>query len=325
MKVSSLFVAFVLSIVLTGCFKGEGQVRIDSNVQNAIIYIDGDKKGMTGDGYTTIILDEGDHEVRIYKEIDKEWYYEGTQKIFVGANSSVKVKIDTDKKPTEYKMQLIAKEKTREKKAEEERLAKEKKAEEERLAKEKKAEEERLAREKKAEEERLAKEKKAEEERLAREKKEREERLVQKQQERELKLIKTSKKLGFIVYPEDVFIDFDSGLIWQDNQAVVTSKKPIVTQANYKAKNYTDTWGDTATSYCRKLTLEGYSDWRLPTKTELEALYLSKEDLKYVSFDYYWSSSNYGNYQWSVYFGNGRVQYANKSDNLYVRCVRAGQ
>jgi hypothetical protein len=113
MKVS-LFIALILSIVLTGCFKGEGQVRIDSDIENAIIYIDGDKKGMTGDGYTTIIIEEGNHEVRIYKEKDKEWFYEGTQNIFVGANSSVKVKIDTDKKPTEFRLKILEREKLEE-------------------------------------------------------------------------------------------------------------------------------------------------------------------------------------------------------------------
>ena len=214
MKVSSLFVAFVLSIVLTGCFKGEGQVRIDSDVQNATIYIDGDKKGMTGDGYTTIILDEGDHEVRIYKEIDKEWYYEGTQKIFVGANSSVKVKIDMDKKPTEFRLKR-----------------------------------------QKAEEERLAREKKEREERLAREKKEREERLPKKQ----AWVAKHQK--------EGIFADYDQKLFWQDDATAESVRKPWITQANYDAKNYMDTSGDTATTHCKNLTLAGYSDWRLPIKT----------------------------------------------------------
>ena len=133
MKVS-IFIALLISIILTGCFKGEGQVRIESDIQNAIIYIDGDKKGMTGDGATTIILEEGEHKVRVYKEKNEEWFYEGTQDIFVGENSSVKIKIDTDTKPTEFRLKRLAKAK----KAEEERLAREKKAEEERLAREKK-------------------------------------------------------------------------------------------------------------------------------------------------------------------------------------------
>lgn len=294
MKVSSLFVAFVLSIVLTGCFKGEGQVRIDSDVQNAIIYIDGDKKGMTGDGYTTIILDEGDHEVRIYKEIDKEWYYEGTQNIFVGANSSVKVKIDMDKKPTEFRL---------------ERLAKEKKAEEERLLREKKEREERLAKEKKEREERLAREKKAEEERLAREKQEMEERFMRDK--------------------ERTFRDYKQKLVWQDNPEVESIIKPWITSANfYDAKNYNDTSGDTATTYCKNLSLAGHNDWRLPTVTELESLYASKKDLKYVRSTGYWSSNTSLNtiyYALVVYFNNGHSGRDGKNDSNYVRCVRAGQ
>ncbi len=140
-----MFIILVTAMLLTGCFKEEGQVRIISDVQNAIIYIDGDKKGMTGDGYTTIILEEGEHKVRVYKERGEEWYYEGVKNVFVGAKSSVKINISTSSKPTGFRLARLA----REKKAEEERLAREKKAEKERLAREKKAEEERLAREKK--------------------------------------------------------------------------------------------------------------------------------------------------------------------------------
>jgi len=100
-----IVIILIITLFLSGCFKEDGQIRIASDIDNAIIYIDGDKKGMTGDGYTTIIIEEGDHKVRIYKEKDKEWFYEGEQDIFVGANSSVKVNINTDKKPTKLKIQ----------------------------------------------------------------------------------------------------------------------------------------------------------------------------------------------------------------------------
>ena len=123
----SIFIALIMSIILAGCFKGEGQIDIYSNVQNATIYVDGDKKGMTGDGYTTIILEEGDHKIRIFKEKDKEWYYEGIQDVFVSASSSVKIKIITDEKPTEFRLEKLVKEKKEErfagKKIERQKLA----------------------------------------------------------------------------------------------------------------------------------------------------------------------------------------------------------
>jgi len=115
-------ITLLITLLFTGCFKEEGQIRITSDVENAIIYIDGDKKGMTGDGYTTIIIEEGDHKVRIYKEKDEEWFYEGKQDVFVGANSSVKVKINTEKKQTKARVERLA----REKKERKERLIKEK-------------------------------------------------------------------------------------------------------------------------------------------------------------------------------------------------------
>ena len=44
--------------------------------------------------------------------------------------------------------------------------------------------------------------------------------------------------------------------------------------------------------------------------------------------NYYWSSTtdaSYTNYAWGVNFDNGYTNYGSKSDNGYVRCVRAGQ
>lgn len=126
----SIFITLIITILFTGCFKEDGQIRITSDVENAIIYIDGDKKGMTGDGYTTIIIAEGDHKVRIFKKKNEEWFYEGTQDVFVGANSSIKINIHASTKPTKYRIERLV----REKKAEEERLAREKKKREKQLA-----------------------------------------------------------------------------------------------------------------------------------------------------------------------------------------------
>ena len=293
-----IVISLLIALLLSGCFKEEGQIRITSNVENAIIYIDGDKKGMTGDGYTTIIIEEGDHKVRILKEKDKEWLYEGKQDVFVGANSSVKIKINIYLKATDYRIKKLE----REKKAEKKRLLIEKKAKEERFAREKKAEEERFAREKKDEEQRLSREKKAEIERVDREKRE---------------AILRGKEYGLSSYPLGTFYDRRTNLMWQDN-----------TVSKIMQKDLSD-----AKEYCANLTIGEYSDWYLPNYNELltivdyhKADAAIKKGFKNVVSYSYWSSSSYislNSFTWNIYFGNGASLFSYKSEKHYVRCVRS--
>ena len=66
-----------------------------------------------------------------------------------------------------------------------------------------------------------------------------------------------------------------------------------------------------------------FNDWRLPTKKELNLMYLNKEDISGFANVYYWSSSKYGdNYAWIQGFGNGCQDNANKSFTAYIRAVR---
>lgn len=134
---------------------------------------------------------------------------------------------------------------------------------------------------------------------------------------------------------KEVVYQISSGLVWQDNAAAETVKKQWVTTANYNDGNYTDTSGDTATTYCTNLSLGGFSDWRLPTRDELYSIVKSDATDPSISavFHYsasstYWSSTTYAGLAsgaWGVYFGNGGQYTYGKSNSSYVRCVRAGQ
>jgi hypothetical protein len=127
---------------------------------------------------------------------------------------------------------------------------------------------------------------------------------------------------------KNVYLDKAQKLMWQDNTAAAQIKKPWITAQNYEAKNYNDTSGDSATAYCKNLTLVGYSDWRLPTKEELKNLFNQKNSLKNVSSDWYWSSSTSQSdteRAWGVYFNNGDGYSDLKSTSNYVRCVRASK
>jgi len=89
-----------------------------------------------------------------------------------------------------------------------------------------------------------------------------------------------------------------------------------------------------AADICANLSLNGYIDWFLPSKDELNEMYINKATIDATALanggtafvgNYYWSSSEYNNGNaWSQYFYNG-TQYniLSKGNPFYVRAVRA--
>jgi hypothetical protein len=75
---------------------------------------------------------------------------------------------------------------------------------------------------------------------------------------------------------------------------------------------------------CNDLTEGGYSDWYLPSKNELNKLYLNQVVIGGFAGDRYWSSSE-GDayYAWDQDFSDGYQYLSNKSSHLRVRAVRA--
>ena len=66
------------------------------------------------------------------------------------------------------------------------------------------------------------------------------------------------------------------------------------------------------------------SDWYLPSKDELNQLYLNKTRVGGFSTGLYWSSSEYVDYgAWAQYFYNGNQYGGNEDFTFYVRPVRA--
>ena len=79
----------------------------------------------------------------------------------------------------------------------------------------------------------------------------------------------------------------------------------------------------TAISACESLTYAGYDDWYLPSKNELNAMYINKAEIGGFSSTGYWSSTEYSSSDaWYQYFYSG-YQYDNyKTTSYRVRCVR---
>ncbi|MDR0387152.1 MAG: DUF1566 domain-containing protein [Treponema sp.] len=81
-----------------------------------------------------------------------------------------------------------------------------------------------------------------------------------------------------------------------------------------------------AAQICDALVAEGYDDWFLPGKDELNLMYtnLKARGLGEFSSEWYWSSSeNNSNYTWSQWFGDGGQYHNAKGSKLCVRAIRA--
>ena len=90
------------------------------------------------------------------------------------------------------------------------------------------------------------------------------------------------------------------------------------------------TTSNTAADHCANLTLNGYSDWFLPSIDELQQIYTtvgpgSSNNIAGINSDVYWSSTpKDGNYakRYNMNSSSGAGN-ANKSNTNYVRAIRA--
>lgn len=88
----------------------------------------------------------------------------------------------------------------------------------------------------------------------------------------------------------------------------------------------TTTTGDYAARLCELHVSGGYDDWFLPSKDELNLMYLNlkTKGIGGLFYFYYWSSSEgSGSLAWTQYFSGGTQYNINRRDEHRIRPVRA--
>lgn len=103
-RLSVVILALVLGV--SALYAGKGKVRIASDKEGAYIYVDGEKKAMTGEGFTSILLEEGEHIIKVLKPDNEYYVYSAQKKVYVGKDTSMKI---TLKLNSELKESLKAK------------------------------------------------------------------------------------------------------------------------------------------------------------------------------------------------------------------------
>ena len=79
-----------------------------------------------------------------------------------------------------------------------------------------------------------------------------------------------------------------------------------------------------ANKICDDLELNGFSDWYLPSKEELNQLYLNRTVISKFSNSWYWSSTKNSIFAWVQNFNSGtQYYYSQNKTKQYFRAVRA--
>lgn len=116
---------------------------------------------------------------------------------------------------------------------------------------------------------------------------------------------------------------------WSDGNALITNATGTLIgtgKGNTIAIINAQGPGNYAATICDMLEIKEYNDWFLPSKEELNLLYLQKAKGVIGAFanDFYWSSTETSfNGAWSQSFTNGANSSTNKDGAYCVRAIRA--
>lgn len=133
-----------------------------------------------------------------------------------------------------------------------------------------------------------------------------------------LTLSQIEQMTGYNVKPRGVISKFKYGgfVVWEKNGHGLVSTLCDLGKYNWTTAKFT----------CEELDLNGYKDWHLPSKDDLQYLYTNLHQAGIGGFErnYYWSSSESSNHNpWGFNFTNGDSNDEWDYGTYYVRAVRA--
>lgn len=123
--------------------------------------------------------------------------------------------------------------------------------------------------------------------------------------------------------------DQSTGIRWYSGKYVVTGATGTkigtgLSNTNKIISKQGTTTGGYAARLCANLVLNGYDDWFLPSKGELNQIYKYRAKVPGLAATNYWSSTEYdANNAWDQEFGGGYKFADDKSFTIHVRAVRS--
>lgn len=127
--------------------------------------------------------------------------------------------------------------------------------------------------------------------------------------------------------PSDIDVSGDYTHVWGGYGTSVGGTGTANTQAIVAAYGTSDPYnhtGNYAARLCDLYSYGGYDDWFLPSKDELNQMYVQKGGIGGFASDYYLSSSEYSSSSaWDQSFGYGSQGNYSKLGSRRVRAVRA--